>query len=232
MEFRQELPLGNGFPVKTSKVSMRLEIPKSEKDLWASFPSKLRSQIRKPQKEGMTVRIARHEELENFYRIFSINMRDLGTPVYPKHFFRNILDHFPDNSWICTVSTGTIPVASGFLVGFKGNLEIPWASSIRGYNRLGPNMLLYWSCLEFACNRGFRIFDFGRSTVGESTYRFKEQWGAVSHTMYWHYWMTNEGPIPEINPQNRKYRFAIGMWKKLPVPVTRLFGPRIVRNIP
>jgi serine/alanine adding enzyme len=232
IEFRQAFPLGNGFPVKTSKVSMRLELPTSEKDLWASFPSKLRSQIRKPQKEGMTVRISQYDELDNFYGIFSINMRDLGTPVYPKHFFRNILDHFPENSWICTVSTGTTPVASGFLLGFKGNLEIPWASSIREYNRLGPNMLLYWSCLEFACNRGFRVFDFGRSTVGESTYRFKEQWGAIQHPMFWHYWMAKGESIPEINPRNPKYRFAIGMWKKLPVPITRIFGPRIVRNIP
>jgi FemAB-related protein (PEP-CTERM system-associated) len=232
VEFRQELSLENGFPVNTLKVSMRLELPKSEKDLWTSFPSKLRSQIRKPQKEGMTVRIARYEELDNFYRIFSINMRDLGTPVYPKYFFRNILDHFPENSWICTVSTGTTPVASGFLLGFKEKLEIPWASSIREYNRLGPNMLLYWSCLEFACNRGFRVFDFGRSTVGENTHRFKEQWGAVQYPMFWHYWMSKEGPMPEINPRNPKYRFAIGMWKKLPVPITRVFGPRIVRNLP
>jgi len=211
---------------------MRLELPKSEKDLWTSFPSKLKSQIRKPQKEGMTGRIARYEELDNFYRIFSINMRDLGTPVYPKHFFRNILDHFPENSWICTVSTGSIPVASGFLLGFKGKLEIPWASSIREYNRLGPNMFLYWSCLEFACNRGFRVFDFGRSTVGEGTYRFKEQWGAIPHPMFWHYWMAKDAPMPEINPRNPKYRFAIGVWKKLPVPITRIFGPRLVRNIP
>jgi serine/alanine adding enzyme len=232
VEFRQELPLENGFPVKTLKVSMRLELPKSEKDLWSSFPSKLKSQIRKPQKEGMMVRIARYEELDNFYRIFSINMRDLGTPVYPKHFFRNILDHFTENSWICTVSNGTIPLASGFLLGFKEKLEIPWASSIRKYNHLGPNMLLYWSCLEFACNRGFRVFDFGRSTVGEGTHRFKEQWGAVQHPMFWHYWMAKEEPMPEINPRNPKYRFAIGMWKKLPVPITRVFGPRIVRNLP
>jgi FemAB-related protein (PEP-CTERM system-associated) len=232
IEFRQERPLGNGFPAKTYKVSMRLELPASGKDLWASFPSKLKSQIRKPQKEGMTARIARYEELDNFYRIFSINMRDLGTPVYPKHFFRNILDQFPGNSWICTVSAGTTAVASGFLLGFKGNMEIPWASSIREYNRLGPNMLLYWSCLEFACNRGIRVFDFGRSTVGEGTYRFKEQWGAVPHPMFWHYWMAKEEPMPEINPRNPKYRFAIGMWKKLPVPITRIIGPTIVRNIP
>jgi serine/alanine adding enzyme len=232
IEFRQELPMDNGFPVKTSKVSMRLSLPESEADLWKSFSSKLRSQVRKPQKEGMKVRISRHDELDNFYKVFSINMRDLGTPVYPRHFFRNILDRFPAQSWICTVSAGEIPVASGFLLGFKEKMEIPWASSIREYNRLGPNMLLYWSCLEFACIRGYRVFDFGRSTMGESTYKFKEQWGSVPYPMFWHYWMAKEGPMPEINPRNTKYRFAIGLWKKLPVTVTRVFGPRIVRNIP
>lgn len=123
-------------------------------------------------------------------------------------------------------------MASGFLLGFKEKLEIPWASSIRKYNRLGSNMLLYWSCLEFGCDRGFRVFDFGRSTVGESTYRFKEQWGAVPHPMHWQYWLARDGALPEINPRNPKYRFAIGMWKKLPVSLTRLLGPHLVRNIP
>ena len=226
IEFRQERPLDNGFPDKTRKVSMRLTLPASGADLWNALPSKLRSQIRKPQKEGMTVRISRHEELENFYRIFSINMRDLGTPVYPKHFFRNILDHFPDNSWICTVSAGKRPLASGFLVGFKEKLEIPWASSLRKYNRLGSNMLLYWSCLEFACDREFRVFDFGRSTIGESTYRFKEQWGAAASPDALAILARADGTLPEINPRNPKYRFAIGMWKRLPVSLTRLLGPR------
>lgn len=232
IELRQELPLNNGFPVKASKVSMRLGLPKSEADLWTSLSSKLRSQIRKPQKEGMTVRISRHEELGNFYRIFSVNMRDLGTPVYPKLFFGNILDYFPENSWICTVSAGKTPVASGFLLGFKEKLEIPWASSIREYNRLGPNMLLYWSCLEFACNRGFRVFDFGRSTIDGGTYRFKEQWGASPVPLYWHYWMRGEIPIPDLTPRNPKYQLAINLWKKLPLPITRYLGPLIVKNLP
>ena len=232
IEFRQERPLDNGFPVKTSKVSMRLSLPFNTEELWKTFPSKLRSQIRRPQKSGMTARIGREEELENFYHVFSVGMRDLGTPVYAKRFFRSILEKFPESTWICSVYREDKPMACGFLAAFKDRLEIPWAASLRKYNYLSPNMLLYWSCLEFACEKGFRIFDFGRSTVGEGTYRFKEQWGAVQSPMYWHYWLANGGSLPEINPGNPKYRFAIGTWKKLPLSLTRLIGPCIVRNIP
>lgn len=232
IEFRQEQPLENGFPVKTSKVSMRLALPSSPEDLWKSFPSKLRSQVRKPQKSGMNVRVGGMEELDSFYHVFSVCMRDLGTPVYPKSFFRNVLERFPESTWICSVYLDNVPMASGFLAAFKDRLEIPWGASLRRFNSLSPNMLLYWSCLEFACKRGFRVFDFGRSTTGESTYKFKEQWGAAPYPMYWHYWIANDGTIPEINPHNPKYRFAIGTWKKLPVPLTKLLGPRIVRNIP
>jgi serine/alanine adding enzyme len=232
IEFRQETPLNNGFPVKTLKVSMRLDLPASPDDLWKSFPSKLRSQIKVPRKAGMTARVGRKEELESFHDVFSRNMRHLGTPVYPKRFFGNILDRFPESSWICTVYLGDNPVASGFLVGFKDRIEIPWASSLRKHNRQSPNMLLYWSCLEFACGKGFRVFDFGRSTPQESTYRFKEQWGAAPTPMPWSYWAKGDGRIPDLSPRNRKYHLAIEIWKRLPLPVTKILGPRIVRNIP
>lgn len=232
IEFRQVAPLNNGFPVKTAKVSMRLRLPDSAEELWRSFPSKLRSQIRRTEKEGMEIRVGRFEELDSFYSVFSINMRDLGTPVYPKYFFWNILNYFPRNTWICSIYMGKTAVASGFLAGAKGMLEIPWASSIRRYNKYSPNMLLYWTSLSFACRQGYSVFDFGRSTAGESTYKFKEQWGAAPVQLHWHYWLRQEGEMPEINPRNPKYRWAIEIWKKLPVPLTTILGPPIVKNIP
>jgi FemAB-related protein (PEP-CTERM system-associated) len=232
IELRQETPLQNGFPAKTSKVSMRLELSPSPEELMRSFPSKLRSQIRRPQREGMVARIGRFEELDGFYNVFSVNMRKLGTPVLPIHFFRTILDHFPEEAWICSVYKDRIPVASGFLAGFKDRLEIPWASSLPLYNRVSPNMLLYWTCLSFACERGYSIFDFGRSTAGESTYRFKEQWGAKPVQLHWHYWLRNSGDMPDITPRNPKYKLAVEIWQKLPVTVTRLLGPHIIKNIP
>lgn len=233
IELRQKEDLNNGLPVKQSKVCMLLDLPSTADDLLKSFSSKLRSQIRRPEKEGMSSKVGREELLDDFYSVFSINMRDLGTPVYSKSFFANILSEFPDKTWITTVYTSNgIPVASGFLVGFKNRLEIPWASSLSDYNRLSPNMLLYWGVLKFACEQGFRVFDFGRSTPGEGTYKFKEQWGSRPVQLFWHYWLREGKPLPELNPKNPKYHLAINIWKRLPVGLTKIIGPGIVRNLP
>jgi FemAB-related protein (PEP-CTERM system-associated) len=233
IELRHTHPISDSWQAKTNKVVMKLALPKGSDELWKSFPSKLRSQVQRPVKEGMYVKLGREESLDDFYAIFAENMRDLGTPVYSKGFFRSILRAFPESSWICTVcSEDRQPVAGGFLVGFKDTMEIPWASSLRSYNRLSPNMLLYWSVLKLACEKGFRSFDFGRSTPNEGTYRFKEQWGAKPVQLYWHYWLKNGGPLPELNPKNPKYRIAIAFWKKIPVSIAEIIGPHIVRSIP
>lgn len=232
LEVRAEEDWNCDLPRKTSKVSMRLELPESADALWAALGSKLRNQIQKPRKEGMTAVVGREDLLEDFYQVFAVNMRDLGTPVYPLSFFRNILRQFPDRTWIATVYKDALPVAAGFLAGFRDRLEIPWASSLKAYNRLSPNMLLYWTCVEFACGKGYTVFDFGRSTVGEGTYRFKQQWGARPHQLYWYYWLRNAGPIPQVNPTNPKYRAAIAMWQRMPLGVTRWLGPKIVKYIP
>jgi FemAB-related protein (PEP-CTERM system-associated) len=224
IELRNTRPMSNGLPVKTTKVSMRLELPQNQEELWKTFPSKLRSQIRRPEKEGMYVKSGGVEELDSFYSVFSVNMRDLGTPVYSREFFRTIMKEFPETTWICTVYTKTgDPVASGFLVSFKDTLEIPWASSLRSYNYCSPNMLLYWSVLQF---------DFGRSTPGEGTFKFKEQWGARPVQLYWHYLMKDSWHLPQLNPKNPKYQMAIKIWKRLPVAVTKIIGPAIVKNLP
>ncbi|MBZ0155103.1 MAG: FemAB family PEP-CTERM system-associated protein [Alphaproteobacteria bacterium] len=233
IELRHVHTLEADVPAKTSKVSMLLDLPGDSDGLWKSFSPKLRSQIRRPLKEGMYARIGREEELNSFYTVFSFNMRDLGTPVYPKEFFRNILEEFPRETWICTVYTaGGQPAASGFLVGFRDTIEIPWASSLRLLNRFSPNMLLYWSALTFACEKKYRVFDFGRSTPGESTYKFKEQWSARPVQLYWHYWLGEKRSIPELSPKNPRFRTAISVWRRLPLGLTQLIGPLIVKNLP
>ncbi len=231
VELRGEGAKPWSIPVKTRKVSMRLELSAGADALWNGFSGKLRSQIRRPIKEGMEVYWGGEEQLNSFYHVFSINMRDLGTPVYGIHFFRNILKVFKDQARICTVYWKGEPVASGFFSLFKDRIEIPWASSLRAYSALSPNMLLYWSALKYACDRGCRVFDFGRSTADGGTYKFKEQWGAKPVQLYWYYPLIPGKGLPEVHVDNPKYRLAIRLWRKMPVWLTRAVGPRVVRGI-
>ena len=220
------------LPAKSTKVSMRLGLPEGSDELWRRLGSKLRSQIQRPLREGMSVAFGQLDQLDAFYEVFAENMRDLGTPVYPRRFFEAILRRFPDRTALCTVYHGDRPVASGFLVAFRDTVEIPWASSLRRYNRFGPNMLMYWQALKFACDTGHRVFDFGRSSPDSGTYRFKAQWGAAPVALHWHYWQATPGPLPELSPANPKYRLAIRAWQRLPVAVTRALGPAIVKWLP
>lgn len=221
-----------GLATKTSKVLMVLDLPATSEELWNSFKSKLRSQIRRPEKEGLRAKVGQLDEVNSFYDVFAQNMRDLGTPVYTKRLFENILREFPDSARICTVYQGNTPVASGFIMGFKDLLQIPWASSLKAYNRLSPNMLLYSEILKFACDQGYARFDFGRSTPDEGTYKFKQQWGAVPRPCYWQYWLASGDTLPEINPHNPKYALMIQVWQRLPLPLTKWLGPHIVKYIP
>lgn len=221
-----------GLATKAAKVLMILDLPSASDKLWNSFKSKLRSQIRRPIKEGFTAKFGQFDEVDNFYDVFAQNMRDLGTPVYTKRLFENILSEFPDSARICTVYDGHLPIASGFIIGFKDLLQIPWASSLRAYNRFSPNMLLYWNILKFACDEGYAQFDFGRSTPHEGTYKFKEQWGAIPKQCYWQYWLASGEDLPEITPHNPKYALMIQIWQRLPLPLTKWLGPGIVKYIP
>ncbi len=231
VELRQSAQKSWRLPAKTHKVAMRLDLPASADLLWEAFPGKLRSQIRRPMKAGMTVCWGGLDQLDPFYQVFSMNMRDLGTPVYGKAFFRNILRAFPSDRTLCVVYHEDQPVAAAFLSCFGEEMEIPWASSLRQFGALSPNMLLYWSVLSEACNQGYTQFDFGRSTPDEGTYRFKQQWGAEPQPLYWYYVMDAGRPLPDVSVKNTKYQLAIRLWQTLPVWLTQQMGPRIVRGI-
>jgi FemAB-related protein (PEP-CTERM system-associated) len=231
IEMHDEAPECGPFATRAPKVSMRRALVADPDVLWRELSPKLRSQIRRPTKDGLVARMGGAERLDDFYRVFSTRMRDLGTPVFPRRFFAGILDSFADLARVCCVYAGERPVAAGLLIGFKDRLEIPWAASLQPFNRLSPNMLLYWEALRFACERGYHWFDFGRSTPGGSHHRFKAQWGATAVPLYWHYWQATPGPVPERNPQNPRYQLAIRMWRRLPLPMTRMLGPLLARSL-
>src|SRR5262249_23075206 len=66
----------------THKVHMRLALPSFPGPLWTELPAKVRNQVRKGQKNNLSVAWGRRELLPEFYAVFSENMRDVGTPAY------------------------------------------------------------------------------------------------------------------------------------------------------
>ena len=232
LELRTQTATGSHLQVRPRKVSMRLPLPATADGLWSTLGSKLRNKIKRAERENVTVRFGRESELDAFYHVFAVNMRDLGTPVYSKRLFSSVLRELPDSTWIGSVYLDNEPVASGFLVGFRDAVEVPWASSLRSVNSIRANTLLYWSLLKFCCEKGYQVFDFGRSTPGSGPYEFKKQWDATPVPLNWQYWVPPGAALPELSPDNPRYQLAVRMWRHLPVPLTRLIGPPIVRNIP
>lgn len=214
-----------------SKVHMRLALPEQSEHLWKALSAKVRNQVRKAQKSGLTVAWGGPELLSQFHTVFSRNMRDLGTPAYGKKLFAGILRQFPERAELCLVKSGEVAVAGALVLHGWGVSEVPSASSLRKYNHTCANMLMYWHMLERAMERRQQTFDFGRSSRDSNTYRFKQQWGAREAPATWQYYV-RQGGIGEMRPDHPRYQRLIRIWQRLPVALTRLLGPWIVRGIP
>ena len=233
LELRHETPLEHPALThqRTDKVHMRLALPPTDDKLWSTLKAKVRNQIRKGDSSGLSVHWGTHELLDDFYDVFSRNMRDLGTPVFAKDLFRAILAQFSSSAELCVIRLEKKPIAGALLVHGAMRTQVPSASSLRRYNATNANMWMYWRLLCRAIERGQADFDFGRSTEGGNTYRFKKQWGAEPHPSAWQYYVRS-GTIGDLRPDNPKYRLVIAAWQRLPVWLTRRLGPAIVRGIP
>jgi FemAB-related protein (PEP-CTERM system-associated) len=231
LEFR-EIKKRDAYPCKTEKVTMILPLESEAELMMKGFKAKLRSQIKRPIRENVTIEFGGIELLNEFYSVFTANMRDLGTPPYSKNLFAEILKNFSDRSFVAIARKDKKPVGGAFLIGYKDTLEIPWASTLKKHNRIGVNMLMYWEIIKKAIEDNYSFFDFGRCTKDAGTYKFKKQWGTEEVPLYWNYSLKNISHLPEVNPNNPKYDLFIKTWRKLPIVVTRMVGPSIVRNIP
>ncbi|MFM8327446.1 MAG: FemAB family XrtA/PEP-CTERM system-associated protein [Pirellulaceae bacterium] len=235
LELRHEKPLDDPRlnVSRTDKVHMRLSLPDSTEKLLKQFRSELRSQIKRSQHEqfGSQASFGREELLEPFYEVFSTNMRDLGTPVFGKRLFLSILRNFPETSEFCVVRQKNVPVAAALLIHHASGTEVPSASSLRAYNATQCNMFLYWNLLSRAVERNSPLFDFGRSSVDSGTFKFKKQWGSIPAAAHWQYYL-RRGSAEAMRPDQGANAKLVKIWQKLPLWVTRLAGPAIVRGIP
>ena len=220
---------------RNEKHRMVLELPATTDQLWTSLKAKVRNQVRKGEQGGLKIRFGREALVSGFYSVFATNMRDLGTPVYPRKLFQAMLQHLGERCEMALVTIESVPIAGAILVhdrvGEQSITQVPSASCLRQFNSVCANMWMYHQLLERAIARGAKQFDFGRSSEDSGTYRFKKQWGAQPQPTPWQV-VLRRGSLNDARPDDPRNRRRIEQWQKLPVWVTKAIGPSIVRGIP
>lgn len=232
IEFRNIAPLPYDLHLVSNKMCMHLPLTPDPEDLWKSFDSKVRNQVRKAEKAELLAVSGHLELLDDFYRVYTVRMRQLGSPCFSRKLMQSILEAFPDHSRIFAVRMGELTVGAGFVTCHNDFVEIPWAATLVQYNHLCPNNLLYWTVMKHYCLAGARRFDFGRCTVDSPTYKFKKQWGPKPVNLHYQYWVKQGHKLSIPDTDDPRYKWKVEMWKKLPLWMTRLIGPYISRNLP
>jgi len=224
-----------GLNMSTSsdeRVTVMVPIRTDTEKMWNGLNSRVRTSIRKSVKSGLTAEFGGENFLDEFYSVFAQNMRDLGTPVYGRPFFSEIMRAFPGEIEICLVRHNGKTVAAAFLNSYRGVIEPQWAASVREALALKPNMFMHWNILTHAAERGCQELDFGRSWIGTGSYDYKMQWGGQAVPLHWDCWYADENHTNGVSRKNPKLQVFIRAWQKLPLTVTTFMGPRITRYLP
>lgn len=222
---------GSTWFSKDLYVTFRREILPTVDENMNAIPRKQRAMVRKGIGAGLVSRVGGIEDLERFYGVYARNVRDLGSPVYPLAFFRRLMESFPD-AFILTVWKDDA-IAAGVLTFVHGDTLLPYyGGGVRDYFDLAVNDFMYWELMRYGCEKGFKIFDFGRSKRDTGSFKFKKHWGFEPAQLDYRCHLVKAKEMPNVSPVNPKYELMIRAWKKLPLPVANWLGPKLVRGIP
>ena len=231
LELRQSREVPGEFRVDTHKVSLTMPLKATVEEQWDSAPSERRNRVRKSRKSGLRAEFAGLNRLSDFYRVWSHNMRDLGSPAHSRRWFEVALETFREHMTLLLIRDDQDFAGAAVLVEYKGTLAVPWVSSLRQHFARHPNDLLYWEAMKRGVERGCRRFDFGRSTAGSGNFTYKVRWGAEATPIYWQYRALGKGGATLPDEESAKYSLAVNLWKRMPVGLANRIGPRIRKGI-
>jgi FemAB-related protein (PEP-CTERM system-associated) len=230
LELRNQQPVEQGWPTKDHLyVTFRKDISGDEEVNLKAIPRKQRAMVRKGIKAGL--KAEQTTDLERFYAIYAESVRNLGTPVFPRRYFEVLHRVFAD---VCDLSLITHAGAdvAGVMSFFHGDTVLPYYGGSRPAARsLYANDFMYWDLMCRAAQRGIRVFDYGRSKRGTGSFSFKKNWGFEPAPLHYQYCLVKSRAVPDVNPNNPKYKYFIAAWKRLPLPVANRLGPMLARNL-
>ena len=232
LELRCRENFNFGFTTNDKYYTFILRLDRDPEMVWKKFSKKVRNSTRKAIKSNLQVERGKNY-INDFYKIYSKNMHNLGTPTHSIQFFKNVLSEFPESTEIVVVKYNDFTIAGTILLYFKDTIISGWAASRREYLKLCPNNLMYWDVIKNGCKKGYRYFDFGRSLLDSGTFKFKKAWASEPKQLYYQYYLPNKAKrLPDTSMSNPKRNKFARIWRSLPHLITDFLGPSLRRNFP
>jgi FemAB-related protein (PEP-CTERM system-associated) len=230
IEFRSRKPTLTDWNCNSSLyVTFRRAIDADPEKRLLAIPRKQRAMVRKGIKNALVSEIDR--DVNRLYSIYAESVRNLGTPVFPKRYFAALKNEFGDDCQVLTIVDKERPVASVMSFFFRDEVLPYYGGGTLDARDVAANDFMYWEVMRHAAERGYAIFDFGRSKVGTGAFDFKTHWGFEPEPLHYEYRLLRAKALPEINPLNPKFKLFIAAWKRLPLPVANLVGPWIASDL-
>jgi FemAB-related protein (PEP-CTERM system-associated) len=230
LEFRSWAESRSHWPTKTGLyATFRKSIDPSVENNLKAIPRKQRAMIRKGIQNGLESHL--DDSVDRLHRIYAESVHNLGTPVFPKSYFQTLKQVFAQNSDIVTITNDGVPTASVMNFYFRDEVLPYYGGGTADARRLAANDFMYWEVMRRACERGYRVFDFGRSKLGTGAYDFKRFWGFEPTPLTYQFRLAPGRKIPDLNPLNPKLKLFVEVWKRLPLPVATWLGPPVVRGL-
>src|SRR5512139_951297 len=229
LEYRNQIAQHARWPTKDLYVTFRKAIePETEANMNA-IPRKQRAMVRKGIKAGLVGEI--DADTTRFFQAYSASVHRLGTPVFSRRFFRLLKDEFGDDCEVLTIALDGKVVSSVMSFYFRDEVLPYYGGGVAAARAVAGNDFMYWDLMRRACERGLKVFDFGRSKRGSGSFDFKKNWGFEPTPLHYEYFLVADKAVPEVNSLNPKYRLFIQAWKKMPLALANAIGPHIVRNL-
>ncbi len=230
LEYRNRVARHPEWPRQALYATFRKEILPAVDDNLQAIPRKQRAMVRKGIKNGLRAQF--DDDVERFFALYAGNVLRHGTPALPKRYFARLRERFGADCEVLTVTDPAGRALSSVLgFRFRGEVLPYYAGDDPAARELAANDFKYWELMRHACERGDRLFDYGRSKLGSGPYAFKKNWGFEPAALAYEYRLYKRDSVPQNNPMNPKYRAFIALWRRLPLPVANALGPHIVRNL-
>lgn len=229
LEMRNRIPRNPQWLRKNLYVTFRKQIDPDPNENLRAIPRKQRAMIRKAIKLGLQAET--DHTIGRLYDAYAQSVRNLGTPVFSRRYFQILQEVFRSDCEVLTITNEGRTVAS-VMSFFHRNEVLPYYGGGTVESRaVKGSDFMYWELMRRCSEKGVQVFDYGRSKIGTGSYRFKTHWGFTPEPLHYEYYLVKAKDVPNVSPVNPKYQWYVQGWKRLPLPVTRLLGPMIARNL-